>query len=89
MRQVSRLATTKRSLGHVGHRWRKLRSEVLRTSDVCWICQKPGSTTVDHIVPVSLDPSRALDPTNVRPAHLTCNSARGNGRRGMPTSRPW
>lgn len=79
----------KRSLGHTGHRWRKLRASVLRESDVCWICGERGSTSVDHIVPVSLDPTRALDPTNVRPAHLSCNSSRGNGRRGMATSRPW
>ena len=82
-------ATGKRSLGHTGHRWRKLRGQVLRASDVCWICGERGSTTVDHIVPVSLDPARCLDPTNVRPAHLSCNSSRGNGQRGMPTSRPW
>jgi len=82
-------ASPKRSLGHTGHRWRKLRAQVLRESTVCWICGKDGSTTVDHIVPVSLDPGRCLDPTNVRPAHVTCNSSRGNGRRGMATSRPW
>lgn len=82
-------ASPKRSLGHTGHRWRKLRKEVLRDSDVCWICGAPGSTTVDHVVPVSLDERRALDRTNVRPAHLSCNASRGNGRRGMPTSRPW
>lgn len=82
-------ANPKRSLGHTGHRWRQLRKAVLRESTVCWICGKDGATTVDHIVPVSLDPARCLDRSNVRPAHLSCNSARGNGRRGMPTSRPW
>jgi 5-methylcytosine-specific restriction endonuclease McrA len=78
-----------RSRGHHGRPWKRVRAEVLRASDVCWICGKGGATSVDHVVPVSLDPSRALDPTNLRPAHLGCNSARGNGRRGMPTSRPW
>lgn len=72
-----------------GRIWQRIRRQVLATSDICWICGKPGSSSVDHVVPVSLDPGRALDPTNVRPAHLTCNSSRGNGRRGMATSRPW
>jgi 5-methylcytosine-specific restriction endonuclease McrA len=80
--------TQPRSKGHVGRPWRRLREQVLAQSNICWICGNPGATTVDHIIPVSLG-GPPLDPDNVKPAHLTCNSARGNGRRGMPTSRPW
>lgn len=78
-----------RSLGHVGHRWRVMRRHILDQSTVCWICLQPGATTVDHIVPVSLGGS-PLDPSNLRPAHLTCNSRRGNGRQGtVKHSREW
>ncbi|UDY36277.1 HNH endonuclease [Dermatobacter hominis] len=45
---------------------------------------------VDHLVPVAVDPSRALDPTNVAPCHRRCNRAAGaqmtNAKR---TKVPW
>lgn len=77
-----------RSLGHTGHRWRKVRLEILAVSTVCWICKQEGATSVDHVVPVSLG-GRPLDPANLRPAHISCNSRRGNGKRVMATSRQW
>lgn len=61
-----------------GHRkWKKLRAEILAASDTCWLCGLPGSNSVDHVLPVSKYPELALDIANLRPAHLSCNSARG------------
>lgn len=83
--------------GHNGHLWRTLRQRVRDAADylVCGICHReidrrirwphPMSFSVDLIVPWSKggDPH---DPTNLRPAHLSCNSRRGAGR---PTRRHW
>ena len=62
-----------------GHRWRKLLAQVLEEDgDICWLCGKPGATSGDHVVPVSVDPSMEFDRDNVRPAHLSCNKRRGD-----------
>ncbi|MFS0289126.1 HNH endonuclease [Corynebacterium striatum] len=42
--------------------------------DVCHLCGRPGATTADHIVPRSRGGNDSLD--NLRPAHVSCNSAR-------------
>lgn len=42
----------------------------------CHLCEKPGATTADHLVPRSLGGSDAIE--NLRPAHKLCNSRRGN-----------
>ncbi|HEY6107634.1 MAG TPA: HNH endonuclease [Gemmatimonadales bacterium] len=39
------------------------------------------SPSVDHIVPMSADPSRAHDITNLRAMHYGCNSRRGDGEK--------
>lgn len=59
-----------------GSVWRRIRAEVLRASDVCWLCGKPGADSVDHLVPVSHggDP---YERSNLAPAHLLCNQKRG------------
>jgi len=44
----------------------------------CHLCGRPGADTVDHIVPTSHDPARRWDVDNGRPAHRSCNSARGD-----------
>ncbi|MBF0808519.1 HNH endonuclease [Rothia nasimurium] len=66
----------------------------------CWLCQAPiidhrytpgccsfekrlHRLSVDHVLPRSLGGSD--DIANLRPAHFSCNSARGN--RVMPTKR--
>lgn len=40
---------------------------------ICWVCKKPGADTRDHVVPLAIDPTSTL----TRPAHRSCNSARG------------
>jgi len=67
-----------KSHGRSGYKWRQLREIVLSTSDVCHLCGKNGATTVDHIIPLSIAPELAHDLANLRPAHLRCNSSRGN-----------
>lgn len=84
-----------RSKGRTGRPWRRIRAQVLAASNICWLCGKPGATTVDHVVPVSKlphDHPLVRDPANLRPAHTSCNSARGNRTtKGptLPTSRRW
>lgn len=44
---------------------------------VCWICEKPitpGTGTLDHVIPLSEDPSGG-GPDNWRPCHRACNSS--------------
>lgn len=67
-----------RDYGRTSHTWKKLRRRVLSQSDVCWLCGQSGADTVDHIVPRSVDISLAEQVANLRPAHRTCNSSRGN-----------
>jgi 5-methylcytosine-specific restriction protein A len=50
--------------------WRKARARHLQHSPLCVMCNAEERTTaadvVDHIVPIAVDPSRRLDPTNFR-----------------------
>ena len=77
-----------RSKGRTGRPYLRARSQVLKRSTICWLCGEDGADTVDHIVPVSLmtDPNdpRLNDPGNMRPAHRSCNSKRGNGTATQP-----
>jgi 5-methylcytosine-specific restriction endonuclease McrA len=75
-----------------GSRWRRVRSLVLeRDGYVCWLCGLPGANSVDHVHPVSLG-GATHDPMNLRAAHYSCNSKRGNRtevQRMLKTSRRW
>jgi 5-methylcytosine-specific restriction endonuclease McrA len=42
---------------------------------ICWLCGLPGADTRDHVRPLSKGGTN--DPSNIRPAHRACNSARG------------
>lgn len=55
----------------------------------CWLCTEqpidydadrydPNSFQLDHVIPVSVDPSREQDPSNWAPSHRSCNNARNN-----------
>ncbi|MFC6712444.1 HNH endonuclease [Branchiibius cervicis] len=57
-------------------RYRAERAAVLAVSDVCWLCGERGADTVDHVVPYSHGGTD--NRANLRPAHRSCNSARGN-----------
>lgn len=79
--------------GRRGRPWKRLRQQVLGASDVCWLCGDRGADTVDHVLPRSLYPELAEDISNLRPAHRSCNSARGAGHtdrvRIPKNSRSW
>ena len=61
-----------------GSRWRRLVAQVLEEDgDICWLCGKPGATSGDHVIPVSVAPDLELDRGNVRMAHERCNKRRG------------
>ncbi len=56
----------------------------------CWLCGheiEPGDYTIDHVIPLSVDPTLAWDVTNWRPAHgrshpaLGCSGNYGRGNR--------
>lgn len=65
--------------------------------DMALAWPSPGSPSVDHVIPISIlgpDDPLLWKLDNLRPAHLKCNSARGNGKRGpamvaTKTSRNW
>lgn len=42
----------------------------------CHLCGEPGATTADHVVPRSKGGTHAI--ANMKPAHMSCNAARGN-----------
>lgn len=61
--------------------WRTLAARVVREEPVCWLAL-PGctvrSTTADHVIPVSADPSLCMIRANLRGACWSCNQKRGN-----------
>ena len=62
--------------------WRELRGKVIeRDGMTCRQCQRAlkldRDLTVDHIVPRSRCPARALDPANLQVLCRSCNSAKG------------
>lgn len=76
----------------------------LEGDNVCWICTKPidmdlsrrdprhaMAWTLDHLIPLSVQPDLALEPANHREAHRRCNSAKGNRslKRESKGSRNW
>lgn len=74
--------------GRQGRTWRALSARLrAELPPVCWWCRKPidlglparhgDSWTLDHIIPLSKG-GAPEDPANLRPAHRSCNSRRGN-----------
>ncbi|MFD1083875.1 HNH endonuclease [Micromonospora andamanensis] len=49
---------------------------MLADDDRCWLCGKHGANTADHEIPLSRGGTNHR--TNLRPAHKSCNSSRGN-----------
>ena len=65
---------TSEAIGRTDPRWRKIRASVLAASDICGLCDHPGSDSVDHVIPRALClMAGRLDliehPANLRPAH--------------------
>jgi 5-methylcytosine-specific restriction endonuclease McrA len=67
----------------------KIWGQVKREEPNCWLCHQPIDPalkkpdpmgfTVDHIIPVSKAPWLARVRSNMRGAHMRCNSRRGTG----------
>lgn len=55
---------------------RMVKATIARYGDVCHLCGARGATTADHVIPRSRGGDDSLD--NLRPAHASCNSSRGN-----------
>ena len=73
-------------MGRTSHRrYRRNRSAILSGSPVCWLCGQPIDATLAWPDPMSgsADHVQAHDDggndsrTNLKPAHLGCNSRRG------------
>ncbi|WP_413788652.1 HNH endonuclease [Micromonospora andamanensis] len=56
--------------------YRRNRRDLLADDDRCWLCGKHGANTADHEIPLSRGGTNHR--TNLRPAHKSCNSSRGN-----------
>lgn len=67
---------------------RRLKEQWAEEQAPCWLCgqpidytaapQTPNACEPDHIVPRSEHPELALEVDNIRPAHCSCNRARGD-----------
>lgn len=73
--------------GRKGRPWRRLRAQVLREEPVCRYCGVRPSTTVDHVLPLSLFPSLAHVRSNLAGACRWCNGSKHNRMPG-PVRRP-
>ena len=74
--------------GRSSRAWKALCSELRRElAPICWICGRDidltldprhrMSWTLDHVLPMHTHPELAMDRTNLRPAHRSCNSRKG------------
>ncbi|WP_291479835.1 HNH endonuclease [Corynebacterium sp.] len=71
---------------------RKFKAHCRELGAVCWLCHQPiaydapaqtsDAFEPDHAVPRDVAPELALDWDNLRPAHCSCNRARG--KRDVP-----
>jgi len=64
--------SVRRTRRHQRHRERVMRAH----NGVCHICGEGAADAIDHIVPVSWGGSD--DPSNLAPAHTSCNTRKGN-----------
>jgi 5-methylcytosine-specific restriction protein A len=74
-------------------RWVALRAYVVKRDR--WICKScgkvvrgKGQSRVDHIIPVSKDPAKAWDPSNLRTLCAACDNARHAEKGGHHKERP-
>lgn len=45
--------------------WRRVRAEHLKKEPVCQACGRSRELDVHHVIPVSFDPNKELDPNNL------------------------
>lgn len=87
--------------GRDGHRVREARRRQRSKGLPCYLCGQPIDYSagpddplafnLEHVIPLSVAPELALDPSNHRSAHRRCNRAKGAGPAVVPTrtSRAW
>lgn len=68
--------TTLSEVSYNSKLYRSNRRLILAGHPPCSLCGEGGANTVDHIIPRSRGGDHSL--ANLRPAHLKCNSSRGN-----------
>lgn len=68
--------STKRSRNNPT-RWKALSRRLRRLQPWCTQCNATEHLTVDHIVPVSVDPDREFDESNLQVLCKSCNSQKG------------
>jgi 5-methylcytosine-specific restriction endonuclease McrA len=86
--------------GRSGRPWRRINAHWRALRQPCWICghsidyelpaRHPLSFSVDHVIPRSHGGPPTI--ANTRPAHYSCNAARGNRTDYAPAvrhSRQW
>lgn len=60
-----------------GRPWRQTRDRVVRRDHgICHLCDQPGATSADHLVPVAHG-GALHDLTNLAACHVDCNKIRG------------
>lgn len=63
--------------------WARTAARVIeRDHGICWLCGRPGATTVDHVIPRARGGGH--QDSNLRAAHLSCNARKG-ARPAVPT----
>ncbi|PJE07570.1 MAG: hypothetical protein CK429_24750 [Mycobacterium sp.] len=67
-----------RAQRHRPSAWDRLARRMCKLSPFCEWCGSTERLECDHIIPVSVDPSLALEPLNCRVLCKTCNGIRGN-----------
>jgi 5-methylcytosine-specific restriction endonuclease McrA len=62
--------------------WRKLSAEVRAGATRCHWCLKPTRRlAADHVIPIDQRPDLALNPGNLVPSCVPCNTRRGRNAR--------
>lgn len=73
-------------VGKVGKRWIEFRKQWFRDHPsfdgyyICGICRQPipeDEVVLDHIQPRSYRPDLRFEPSNIQPAHQSCNQIKG------------
>lgn len=91
---MSRTAAT--AAGRTGRAWREVSARVYRDETHCWVCglwvdpslhpKDRMARSADHLVQLQHG-GAPTDRTNLRLAHLGCNTARSNALRALPVHR--
>ncbi|HZK89764.1 MAG TPA: HNH endonuclease signature motif containing protein [Stellaceae bacterium] len=60
--------------------WTKVRNAFIKAHPLCQHCEAKGlvvaASEVDHVIPIPVDPSRRLDPTNLSAICRSCHRAK-------------